>query len=99
MSIKPYFWPETTYNVKPDKLETITELDKLEITVELNKLKVFTELDKLEVLLPTLEVLQEPTKPVKLIIKHSQGRPRKHSVTKNPVIKNYLTFTGISAKQ
>ena len=46
-SIKSYFWPENTYDIKPDKLEATAELDELEATAEL---------DKLEVLLPTLEV-------------------------------------------
>jgi len=54
MSIKPYFRPKDTYDVKLDKLEATTELDKLEATAELNKL---------EAPLPTLEVLQKPTKP------------------------------------
>ena len=30
MSVKPYFWPENTYNVKLDKLEVPAELDELE---------------------------------------------------------------------
>ena len=30
MSVKPYFRPENTYNVKLDKLEAPTKLDKLE---------------------------------------------------------------------
>jgi len=30
MSVKPYFWPETTHNVKPDELEATAEPDKLE---------------------------------------------------------------------
>ncbi len=56
MSIKPYFRPETTYDVKPDELEVTAELDKLKVTAELDKLKVPAELDESEVLLPTLEV-------------------------------------------
>ena len=47
MSIKPYFWPENTYNIK---------LDELEIPAKLDKLEVPAELDKLEAPLPTLEV-------------------------------------------
>ena len=47
MSIKPYFWPKNTYNIKLDKLEATTKLDKLEAT---------TKLDKLEAPLSTLEV-------------------------------------------
>ena len=31
MSIKPYFWSETTHNAKLDKLEATTKLDKLEV--------------------------------------------------------------------
>jgi hypothetical protein len=31
MSIKPYFWPKYTYNIKLDKLEVPTKLDKLEV--------------------------------------------------------------------
>ena len=52
MSVKPYFWPENTYDVELDKLEATTELDEPEATAEL---------DKLEVPLPTLEVPQKPT--------------------------------------
>ena len=29
ISIKPYFWPENTYDVKLDELETPAKLDKL----------------------------------------------------------------------
>ena len=47
MSIKPYFWPEDNYNIKPDELEISVELDELEVPVKL---------DKIEVPLPTLEV-------------------------------------------
>ena len=54
--IKPYFQPKTTYDIKPDKLETTAKPDKLKITAELDKLKVPAKSDELEVLLPTLEV-------------------------------------------
>jgi len=47
MSVKPYFWPENTHNVKLNELEATAKLDKLEVTAEL---------DKLEAPLPTLEV-------------------------------------------
>ena len=47
MSVKPYFRPKNTYNVKLDKLEAPVKLDKLEVPAEL---------DKLEAPLPTLEV-------------------------------------------
>ena len=47
MSIKPYFRPKNTHDVKLDKLEATTKLDELEATAEL---------DKLEAPLPTLEV-------------------------------------------
>ena len=47
MSVKPYFWPKTTYDVK---------LDELEATVKLDELEIPAELDELEVPLPTLEV-------------------------------------------
>jgi len=30
MSVKPYFWPKNTHNVKPDKLEITTKPDKPE---------------------------------------------------------------------
>ena len=56
MSIKPYFRPKNTYNVKLDKLEATTKLDKLEVTAKLDKLEATTKLDKLEALLPTPEV-------------------------------------------
>ena len=62
MSIKPYFWPKTTYNIKPDKLEITTKPDKPEAT---------TKLDELEAPLPTLKVPQKPTKPIELIIKYN----------------------------
>jgi sporulation-control protein spo0M len=57
MSIKPYFRPKDTYNVKLDELEVTTEPDKLEVTAELDKPEATAELDKLEAPLPTLEVL------------------------------------------
>jgi hypothetical protein len=44
MSVKPYFWPENTYNIKPDKLEATTELDELE--APLSTLEVPKELTK-----------------------------------------------------
>ena len=50
MSIKPYFWPENTYDIKTNKLETTTELNKLETPNELDKP------DKLETFLSTLKV-------------------------------------------
>ena len=99
MSIKPYFRPETTYDVKPDELEVTAELDKLKVTAELDKLKAPAKSNKLEVLLPTLKVPQKPTKPIKPAIKRSQRHPRKYPVTKNPVIENYLTSAGISTRQ
>ena len=37
MSIKPYFQPKGTYNIKPDKLEAPIKLDKLEVPTKLNK--------------------------------------------------------------
>ena len=46
-SIKPYFRPKNTHDVKPDELEATAEPDKLEATAES---------DKLEAPLPTLEV-------------------------------------------
>ncbi len=69
ISVKPYFRPKTTYNIKLDKLKAIAKLDKLEVTAKLDKLEAPTKLDKSEVLLPTLEVPQEPTKPIKPAIK------------------------------
>ena len=56
MFVKPYFQPENTYNIKPDKLDVTTKLDKLEAPNKLDKLGAPTKLDKIEVLLPTLEV-------------------------------------------
>ena len=47
MSIKPYFWPENTHDVKLDELEVTAEPDELEATAKL---------DELEVLLLTLEI-------------------------------------------
>ena len=65
MSIKPYFRPKYTYNIKLDKLEAPIKLDKLEVP---------TKLDKLEAPLPTLEVPYKLTKPTKPVIKCDQGR-------------------------
>ena len=31
MSVKPYFQPENTYDIKLDELEVTAELDKLEV--------------------------------------------------------------------
>ena len=50
--------------------------------------------DKREVLLPTLEVPQEPTE---LTTKCGQGRPQKHPANENLVTENYLSSVGISA--
>src|SRR6266702_4977908 len=85
ISVKPYFWPKTTYNIKPNELKAIAEPNKLEVTAEPDKPETPTELDELKVLLPTLEVPQEPIKPIKPVMKHSQGRPQKHPITKNPI--------------
>ena len=68
-SIKPYFRPKNTYNVKLDKLEATTKLNKLEATTKLDKLEVPAESDKLKAPLPTKEVPQKPTKPTKSTIK------------------------------
>ena len=38
-SIKPYFWPENTYDVKPDELEATAKPDELKATAELDKLE------------------------------------------------------------
>ena len=61
ISIKPYFWPKNTHNIKPDKLKATAELDKPKATAKLDKLKVP---------LPTLEVPQKPTELTKPAIKH-----------------------------
>jgi len=62
-SVKPYFWPEDTYNVKLDELEATTELDKLEVTAKPDKPEATAKPDELEAPLPTLEVLRKPTEP------------------------------------
>ena len=56
MSIKPYFRPKYTYNIKLEELEVPIKPDKLEAPVKL---------DELEAPLPTLEVPYKPTKPTK----------------------------------
>src|ERR1700733_9665826 len=56
ISIKLYFQPKDTYNVKLDKLEVTTKLNKLKATTKLNKLEATAKLNKLEAPLPTLEV-------------------------------------------
>ena len=66
MSVKPYFWPKTTYDVKLDELEATAEPDEPEATVGP---------DELEVLPSTLEAPKELTKPIKPTIKRDQGRP------------------------
>src|SRR6266568_4603791 len=64
-SVKPYFRPKNTYDVKPDKLKVTAELDELKATAEPDKLEAIAEPDKpettaesngLEVPLPTPEV-------------------------------------------
>ena len=60
MSVKPYFRPETTHDVKLDKLEVTAEPDEPEATVGP---------DELEVPPSTLEAPKELTKPIKLTIK------------------------------
>jgi hypothetical protein len=75
ISIKPYFWPKNTHNIKPDKLETTAKPDKLKTFNKLNKLGVLAEPDKIKVPLPTPEIPQKPTKPIEPIIKHSQKHP------------------------
>ena len=52
MSVKPYFQPENTHDVKPDELEATAKPDELEATAESDELKVP---------LPTPEVPQKPT--------------------------------------
>ena len=47
ISVKPYFQPKNTHDVKLDELKATAKPDELEITAEL---------DKLEVPLPTLKV-------------------------------------------
>ena len=61
-----------------------------------DKLEAPAELNKLEAPLSIKEVPQKPTKPT---IKYSQRRPQKHPITENTIIKNYLTFIGISIRQ
>src|SRR6266568_3898501 len=39
MSIKPYFQPKNTYDIKPDKLKTPTKPDELETFAKPNKIK------------------------------------------------------------
>src|SRR6266571_8430131 len=40
MSVKPYFWSENTYDVKPDELEVTIEPDEPEATAESDELEV-----------------------------------------------------------
>ena len=62
ISIKPYFQPKNTHDVKLDELEVTAELDELEATAEL---------DELEAPLLTLEIPQKPTKLAEPAIKCS----------------------------
>ena len=57
--VKPYFWPENTHDIKPDKLEVTTKPDKPEATAKS---------DELEAPPLTPEVPQEPAEPA---VKHS----------------------------
>ena len=50
MSVKPYFRPKNTYNVKLDELEATDEPDKLD------ELGAPAKLEEIEAPLPTLEV-------------------------------------------
>ena len=59
-SIKPYFWPKTTYNVKPDELKATAKPDEPEVTAKP---------DELEAPLFTIKVPKEFTKPVESTIK------------------------------
>ena len=92
-SVKPYFRPKGTYNIKLDELEAPVKLDKPKVPTKLDELEAPAELDKLEAPLPTLEVPQKPTKPTKPAVKRGRGRPYK-----NPIIENYLTSIGTSVK-
>jgi hypothetical protein len=65
MSVKPYFRPETTYDV---------ELDELEVTAEPDELEAIAELDELEAPLSTLKAPKELIKPIKPTIKRGRGR-------------------------
>ena len=58
MSVKPYFWPEDNYDVKPDKLETPVEIPveiPVEVPIKPDEPETTTELDELGVPLPILE--------------------------------------------
>ena len=70
MSVKPYFRPKNTRDVKPDKLEATAKPNELEATAKPDKLKATTESNKLKAPLPTLEVPQELTEPIKPAIKY-----------------------------
>ena len=56
MSVKPYFRPKDTYNIKLDELEVTAKLNKLKVTAKLNELEATAKLDKLKAPLPTLKV-------------------------------------------
>ena len=62
MSVKPYFRPKNTHDIKLDELEVTAKPDELEATAELDKLKAP---------LFTPEVPQKPTELAKPAIKHS----------------------------
>ena len=61
-SIKPYFRPENTHNIKLDELEATAKPDEPEVTAKL---------DELEAPLSTLKIPQKPTKLAKPAIKYS----------------------------
>ena len=61
-SVKPYFRPENTHDVK---------LDKLEVTAKPDEPKATAKSDKLKVPLPTPEVPQKPTELTEPAIKCS----------------------------
>ena len=60
ISIKPYFRPEDTYDIKLGELEANVKLDEPEVPIKL---------DELEAPLSALEAPKELTKPVKPTIK------------------------------
>ena len=62
ISIKPYFRPKNTHDIKLDELKATTKPGELEATAKLDKLKTP---------LPTLKVPQKPTELAELAIKHS----------------------------
>jgi hypothetical protein len=86
--------PYTTSHSQPAQEPTQNTCD-----IKPNELEIPVKPDELETPLPILEVPQKLTEPAEPVVKHGQGHPQKHPVTKNFVMENHLTSAGTSVRQ